>query len=274
MFPETRQATYLSSLPVLFRPEGPLTTPQDALIPVGSPIKFNSFINMSTQTLQEQMPYTTDINRAFDLGNTGPGLVPALDLPRHILNAIDSSGLSEDAGGFMNGPGRMMSVDLSSAWANPPSFHGNAIAEEGGTNTSDVPACNGLNVTTSSLRLRGVRSPPQTYEDDVGKLFDRLIREGADIGAAMFLRYVIFAEGVTLDALMAPIQVREVFRACDGASKMWKVLLETKGVVPGKEKYCCLLCPVGNRVEYRHDHDAVRHFNRDHFGFSFPCEYW
>jgi len=230
---------------------------------------------MIMQVLQDQMPYTTDINRAYDLGNTGPELVPALGLPRHIPNAIiDSSGSNEDAGGFINRPGRMMGVHPSSAWANPPSFHGNAIAEEGEANTSDVPACSGLNVTTSCLRLRGVRSPPQTYEDDVGKLFDRLIREGADIGAAMFLRYVIFAEGVTIEALMAPIQARKVFRACDGASKMWKVLLETKGLIPGKKKYCCLLCPVRNRVEYRHDHDAVRHFNRDHFGFSFPCEYW
>jgi len=90
----------------------------------------------------------------------------------------------------------------------------------------------------------------------------------------MFLLYVIFAEGVTFDALMAPIQAGEVLRTCDGASKMWKMLLETREVIPGQKKYRCLLCPVGNRVDYGHNHDAVRHFNRDHFGFSFPCEYW
>ena len=55
---------------------------------------------------------------------------------------------------------------------------------------------------------------------------------------------------------------------------MWGLLLEMKEVVPGKKKFCCLLCPLENRREYSHNRDAMRHFNKDHFGFSFRCEYW
>ena len=105
-------------------------------------------------------------------------------------------------------------------------------------------------------------------------LCDLLIREGADFATVMFPLYVIFANEVTVDALLAPLQPSEVVRVCDGASRMWEILLETKGVMTGEKKYCCLLCPVGNRREYRYDRDAIRHFNKDYLGFSYPCEYW
>ena len=132
----------------------------------------------------------------------------------------------------------------------------------------------GSDITTSSLRIRGKRSCPQAYEGDTQRLFDRFMREGADINTAILLCYIIFAEGVTVHALMAPTKTSGVFHACNGAGKMWEMLLETKEVIPGEKKYCCLLCPVENRREYRHSRDAIRHFNRDHLGFSFPCEYW
>jgi len=273
MFPETCQATCLSSLPVPLGPEGRLTTLQGAPVPIDPTTE--SFSNTNVQMLQEQMPYAAYGNLACDFGNTGPELVPALGQPHHNPNTIiDCFGWNDNADGFINLPGWMIGDNPHSAWVNPPSFHGNEITEGGDTNTGNVLACDRLNIATSSLRLRGVRSPPQTYEADVVKLHNRLIQEGADMMTAMFLLYVIFAEGVTIDALMAPIQAREVLRTCDGANKMWKMLLETREVIPGKKKYHCLLCPVGNRAEYRHDHDAVRHFNRDHFGFSFPCEFW
>ena len=225
--------------------------------------------------LQEQMPYTAYGNPTYDFGITGPELVPALGQPHHIPNPIvDCFGWNENADGPINVPDGMIGDNPPSAWVNPPSFHSNKITEGGETITGNVPGCDRLNVATSSLRLRGVRSPPQTYEADVVKLYSRLLQEGADVMTAMFLLFVIFAEGVTIDALMAPFQAGEVLRTCDGASKMWKMLLETREEIPGKKRYCCLLCPVGNRAEYSHDHDAVRHFNRDHFGFTFPCEYW
>jgi hypothetical protein len=275
LFPETRQATDLSPFRVPLDPKGPWMTPQGACVPVDPPIDFNSFSDMSAPMSQQPLPYTADINPTYDFGNSYPELVPALVLPGHIPNTVTiSSSPNENGGRSVNMPGLMMGVDPPSTWANPPSWHGNAIAEWSEANIRNDPAHNQLNIITSSLRIRGPRSSPQTYEGDVGRLYNRLMHEGADIGATMFLRYIIFAEGVTVDALMAPIQTGDMLYVCDGASRMWEMLLETKEVMPGEKKYCCLLCPVKNRREYRHNRDAVRHFNKDHFGFSFPCEYW
>ena len=244
-FPEIFQATDLSSFPVPLGTEGLLTRPQGARVPVDPVIDFNSFGNMNSEMSRQQMPYNADINLAYDFGNSYPELVPALVPPDHIPNTvIDSSGSNENAGGLVNMPGLIMGVDHPSTWVVPSSRHSNRMAEWGETNTRNVPARNELNITASSLQIRGPRSPPQTYEHDVARLYDRLIREGADLGAAMFLRYIIFANGVTVDALMAPIQTGELFHVGDGANRMWKVLLETKEVVPGRKTYGCLLCPV------------------------------
>ena len=221
------------------------------------------------------MPYAADVDLAYDLGKTSSGLMPALGPSDHIPNInIGSFCLNENTDWFINAPNLMIGANPPSAWANPPSWHNNAIAAGGEKSGGGIPARNGLNITTSRLRIRGKRSPPQTYEGDVGMLCDRLIHEGADIATVMFLRYVIFAKEVTVDALLAPLQPSEMVRVCDGASRMWKMLLETKEVMPGEKKYCCLLCPVGKRREYSYGRDAVRHFNKDHFGFSYPCEYW
>ena len=274
MLPETHQATGFLSPPVSLGAQGPLgtegslTTLQSARTPIDPPSNLNSFSNMNTPMSREQMPRTADIDLASDFGNTRP----ALGHLGHIPNTnIGFSSLNENTGWSLNAPHLMMGANPPSTWANPPIWHSNAMAAGGENNGSGVPA---LNITTSSLRIRGDRSPPQTYEGDVGRLCDRLIHEGADPATVMFLRYVIFAKEVTVDALLAPLQPSEVVRICDGASRMWKMLLETKEVRPGETKYCCRLCSVGNRREYRHGHDAVRHFNRDHFGFSYPCEYW
>ena len=271
MFPETRQATNLPSHLAPLGSEGPLT-PQGAHVPVDPLIDFNSFGNMTAQMSRQQMPYTDDVNLGHDLGNTSPELIPALGPSGPIPSAnICPFCLNENTGWFINAPNLMMVANPPNAWVNPPSWHGDATAAGGEKNSSGAPAGNGLNITTSSLRIRGDRSPPQKYEGDVGRLYDRLIDEGADIDAAMFLLNVVFANGVTYEALTAPIQTYEVVGVCDGANRMWKKLLETK---EGEGKSRCLLCPVGKRREYRHGHDAVRHFNRDHFGFSFSCEYW
>ena len=222
--------------------------------------------------MQAPMAYIGDVCPA---DNFGYRLVPALELqervPNTIIDLFDSNG---DVGGFINMPGRMMVVNPRGAYANPPFCYGNAAAKGGRTGSSGVPARNEHNISILSLRLRGIRPPPQPYEGDVRRLYDRLIREGADIGAAMVVRYIIFEYEVTADALMAPVETPEMVRASGGATRMWELLLETKEMIPGKKKYRCLLCPLENRFEYGHNRDAVRHFNKDHFGFSFPCEYW
>jgi len=230
---------------------------------------------MNVQISRQQTPSAADLNLTYDFGNSWSEQVPAMVPPGHIPSAlIGPSSLNEDASRFINMPGPMIGVDPPSTWANRLSWSDNAIAEWSGANTRNAPVHNELNITTSSLRIRGVRSPPQTYEGDAKRLYDRLMREGADIDAAILLRYIIFAEGVTVDALMAPTQTSDVSHACNGARRMWEMLLETKEVMPGKKLYRCLLCPVQNRREYRYDRDTVRHFNRDHFGFSSQCEYW
>src|SRR5258706_7141640 len=215
MFPETRQATDLSSLLAPLGPGGPLTTSQGARVPADPPIDFNSFGTMTAQMLQQQMRYTADINLAYDFGDTSR---EALGPSGHIPNTnVDSFCWNENTGGFINVPNLMMGANPTGAGANPPSWHNDATAAGGEENRSGVP--DGLNITTSSLRIRGVRSPPQTYEDDVGRLYNRLRNEGADIGAAMLLRDIVFATGVTFDALMPPIQRREVVRVSDGANR-------------------------------------------------------
>ena len=270
--PSTSVATDCLFLPAPLAPEGLLAALQGAYITLDPPINFDAFSGVIPQMLQAQLPYTGDVDPMYDFGHR---LVPPLEPREHIPNTIIGSfGSNRDIGEWVNMPDPMMGVNPRGACANPASYYGNATAQGGWMNASDVLARNGHNISMPCLRLRGTRSPPQAYEGDVSRLYDRLIREGADLGAALILRYIIFADGVTVDALMAPVRTPEMIGISNGATKMWGLLLEMKEVVPGKTKYRCLLCPLENRHEYRHNRDAVRHFNKDHFGFSFRCEYW
>ena len=270
--PSTSVATDCLFPPAPSAPEGPLTALQGAYITLDPPINFDAFSGAIPQMLQAQLPYTGDVDLMYDFGHR---LVPALELQGHVPNTIIGSFSSNgDVGGSENVPDPMMAVNPCGACANPACFYGNATDQGKWMDASDVPARNEHNISMPCLRLRGIRSPPQAYEGDVRRLYDRLIREGADVGAAMVLLYIIFEYGVTFDALMAPIQTPEMVRASGGATKMWELLLETKEMLPGKKKYRCLLCPLENRFEYIHNRDAVRHFNKDHFGFSFPCKHW
>jgi hypothetical protein len=131
---------------------------------------------------QAQIPYTGNIDLLRDAGSE---LAPALGIPGYIKNTIiSSSGSDGDVGEFVNMPGPMMGVDPRGAWATPLFYHRNAGAQKGWMNTGDVPAYNGLNITTLSLQLRGGCLPPEAYEADRGRLYHRLIREGADFYTA------------------------------------------------------------------------------------------
>ena len=218
-----------------------------------------------TQKLQVQMLYASDVDPAYAFGKE---VVPALHRQGHNPNAISNSfGSNGNPRGFVSVAGPIPGT-------NTPFHHNNAAAQGTQTNTCNVPARNGINISISSLQLRGARSPPQPFEVNIEKLYDRLVYGGADIGPAWVLRFIIFANGVTYDALVAPIETPELLRASGGGTRMWGLLLEMKEMLAGKKKYRCLLCPLENRAEYRHNRDALRHFNKDHFGFSFPCEYW
>ena len=242
---------------------------------LNAPISFNTLNDANVQMSQAQIWNSGDVGPAYGRGNTSAEPIPGRILARDVPNAIStSSGSSRTACGPINSVDPTMDFNPLGVGADPLLHHDNMEVQRGRTSRGDGPACDVIDVNVMSLRLRGVRLPPQTYEKDVLKLFLRLMSEGANIRAAVILRDVIFAAEVTFNALMAPIQKRELSIEYGGAKRMWQMLLEKKEVVPGQVKYFCLLCPFGGCRGYNLDRDAVRHFNREHFGFSFPCEYW
>ena len=242
---------------------------------LNAPINFNTLNDANVQTSQAQILYSGNVDPVYGRSNTSvapmPGRIVAGDIPNAISTSSRSSGI---AGGPINFLDPTVNSNPRGAGASPLLHHDNTEVQRGWTSRGDGPARDVIGVNIMSLRLRGVRLPPQTYEKDVMKLYHRLIYEGADSRAAVILRDVIFAAEVTVNALMAPIQKREMSIEYGGAKRMWQMLLEKKEVMPGQVKYVCLLCPLGGCRGYNLDRDAVRHFNREHFGFSFPCEHW
>lgn len=228
---------------------------------------------VNPQGLPPQIPYPGVGGLKYD--SNIHQATPTLDLLEHAPSAIGRSyGPERNINGFIKIPVTFVDVNPYSAGKNPLVHQSNTDALGECTNIGSGPEPDGININVSSLRLRGTRSPPQTYEPDKWKLYYRLICEGADFDAAIILRDVIFAESVTISALMASIPIYEMFIAHGGANRMWQLLLDTKGAVQGKQKYRCRLCPAGNRPEWKHARDSIRHFNKNHFGFSFPCNYW
>ena len=207
----------------------------------------------------------------YGRGNTSADPVPGRILAGYVPNVINtSSGYSEIDSGPINFLDPTMNPIPRGAWANSLLHHSNTDVLWEWTDSGDGPARDVIKIW--SPQRRGVRSPPQKNEKDLLKLFLRLMVEGADIRAAVILRDVIFPAGVTRAALMAPIQEREMSIDYGGAKWMWQLLLEPREVAPDKKKFFCLLCPVSGRRGWNHERDTVRHFNKNHFGFSFPCE--
>ena len=260
-----RQSLALASMTT----EDLLAALMDTPLPSDAPRNVTTFNRVDAQMSQAQILYSGDLEPAYGYRDTSSKPIPVLGLLGDVQD-----GSSEIAGGLIGLPGSITHVDPRGTWANPLFHHHNTDVPWEWTNRSDGPARNVMDIDFSSLRLRGVRLPPQPYEENPLILYHRLISEGADSRVAVILRDVIFAAGVTVEALMAPIQTRKMSLAYGGAKRMWQLLLETKMVIPGKKKHFCLLCPVGGRPGYQHARDAVRHFNREHFGFSFPCESW
>ena len=243
--------------------------------PLNAPTNLNTLSESNVQTSQAHILYSGDVDRVYGRGNANaeptPGHILAVDVPNVISTSSRCGGIPSGPINFLDST---MNSDPHGTWANPLLHHDNTDVLKGWTNRGDSPACDVIDVNIMSLRRRGVRSPPQKNEKDLLKLFLRLMSEGANIRAAVILRDVIFVAGVTRDALMAPIQEREMSIEYGGATRMWQLLLETREVAPGKKKFFCLLCPVSSCRGWNHSRDTVRHFNRDHFGFTFSCEHW
>ena len=272
--PEGSYATRLSVPLALLPAEDMLAALLDAAIPVDSPTNVNTFNDVNMQTSHAQMLHSGDVGPAYSRRNTSDELIPGSILVGDVPNIIGTSSRSSGiAGAPINFLDPITNVDPRGVW-DPLFHHDNTNVPRGWMDRGGSPTGGVMDISISQLRLRGARLPPQKYEKDVMKLYRRLEYEGANSRAAMIIRDVIFAAEVTADALMAPIETREMSIEHGGVRRMWQMLLETKEVMPGKKKYFCLLCPVGRCSGYSYDRDAVRHFNREHFGFSFSCEYW
>ena len=269
---------YGTELSVLLGPlpaEDQLDAPLAPFAPLNAPTNFNTPSESNVQTSQAHILYSGDVDPVYRRGNTNAEPMLGQILAIGVPNAV---GTSSRSSGIPSGPMNLLNPTINSnrhgAWANPLLHHDNMGALRGWTNRGGSPVRDVIDVNIMSLRCRGVRSPPQKHEKDLLKLFLRLMVEGADIRAAVVLRDVIFAAGVTRAALMAPIQEREMSIEYGGAKWMWQLLLETREVAPGKKKFFCLLCPIVSRRGWNHERDTVRHFNRDHFGFTVSCEHW
>ena len=273
--PERRGATRSLFLPAQLSPEEPQAALLDTRGLTSPPIGTHALSATGVQTFHAQTTYSCDIDQAYCVQDPGTGPIPAVDSPGHGLGAIGNPFcLNGDTSGFVGAPVPTMDAAPWNIERVPVCNYGDRHVQEEQMSIGRIPMGNAMDISVSSLRLRGARLPPQTYEGDVFKLYTRLICEGADIDTAGVLHDVIFAGGVTIEALMAPIRTREMSLAYGGATKMWQLLLQTREMAPGKDNHFCLLCPVGNRRAYKYGRDVVRHFNKEHFGFGFPCGVW
>ena len=188
--PEACEATGRPFLAAPLAPEGRPAAPQGAYLSIDPPINLATFSGASPQMFQGQMPYAGNSDRGWRFGYEP---VPAPGLLGHVPNTVYGLlGLNGNAGGFIGVPDLMIGINARGTWANLPLYDSNV---EEWVATGNTPARHGRNNTIEALQLRGIRPPPQKYEGDVGRLYDRLIREGADLGAALILRYIIFADG-------------------------------------------------------------------------------
>lgn len=144
----------------------------------------------------------------------------------------------------------------------------------------DIPANYGMNINvlytrrTRTGRRAPVSAPPQAFEGDPDVLAVRLIDEGADPEVVNIMRRWIFVLKVTEQALEAPIESRELSSRHGGIKVKWRLLLQVTEGTTGEQSYCCRLCPLERRPEYKNAPDVLRHLKRDHFGFSVACQYW
>jgi hypothetical protein len=157
-------------------------------------------------------------------GSGNPSVGPA-QAPGQLEYVLDTTSEPSHWDGSLVGPitGSVptIGVDPRDDWMADPVCNSSTATLGGWRNTGDASENHRMDIRLSSLRLRRVHVPPQTYEDDVRRLYHRLKCEGADLATLIVLHDVIFVGGVTVDALMAPIQTRAMSDAYGGARRMW-----------------------------------------------------
>jgi hypothetical protein len=258
-------------------PEMPSPLPQDgpvAVSPYGSAIA----------SLQEDksphahMLYSHMLAFANDAGNQGPTTATRPEYPPAIVDNIES--VPEAAQNFANPANPAPAADRIGAWAIEPYVESNMAQHLGVANMVDISATYGVRFNlpyvrrTKTGRRAPVSAPPQTFEGDPDTLASRLIDEGVDPDVVDIIRRWIFVHKVTEQALKAPIESRDLSLKYGGVRVMWQLLLQEIEVTPGEPSYCCRLCPLVHRPEYKNATDVLRHLKRDHFGLSIACQYW
>jgi hypothetical protein len=254
---------------------------QNIAIPVGLCGSNNASCQGHAQISHVPVSYRHGLAPTDSVGNYGP--VTAADIARPVCPPA----ISGDLGSMFGAVNRFTSPANPVAAVNPlypraidPRLGISIAPQWGVTNVVDVPANyrRRINVPyirrTKTGRKAPVSAPPQAFEDNPNALAVRLINEGADPEAVDIMLRWIFAFEVTEEALRAPIESRELSLQHGGIKAMWQMLLQMTEAVSGEQNYCCRLCPLEYRPEYKNEVDVLRHFKRDHFGFSVACQCW
>ena len=150
----------------------------NASIPVDPPTNVNPFNDANVQRSHAQIPYSDDVGPAYGRRNTSDEPIPGSIFVGDVRNPVSTSSRPIGiAGGLINFFDPVMNVGPRNEWDRLP-HHDNTGVSRGSTNREEGPARDVMNINISSLRLRGARLPPQTYEKDVLKLYHRLEQEG------------------------------------------------------------------------------------------------
>jgi hypothetical protein len=141
------------------------------------------------------------------------------------------------------------------------------------SHTGDVIERIGVMIRHSAGR-RGL--PAEEFDGDISRLTGRLTIEGVD-QTVVELCCVIFARGVSLEALKARMTRKECERHGLQSGMRYRMLLDVVKMAKGgvsMDRHVCRLCPRDEAVDYKNHRDALRHLLRDHFGIGFQCTRW
>ena len=274
---ETFILSQAAPVPVQLLPEMPSPFPQGGPVPV-SPCGSTSTSYQGDNSPHVHVSYPPGFAPANHVGNQGPTPATRPEYPPAIVNKL--CGMLEAVDNFPNPANAAPAPDNFGAWAIVPRFESNRAPHLGVTSMVDIYANYGMRFNvpyirrTKTGRRAPVSAPPQAFEGDPDALASRLISEGADPDVVDIIRRWIFVVTVTEQALKAPIESRELSLRHGGVRVNWQLLLQVTGAIPGEQSYCCRLCPLERRPEYKNEPDVLRHLKRDHFGLSATCQYW
>ena len=234
---------------------------------------------MKSPHVHSSIPYPRGLAFTNNVGSHGYTTATRPVYPPSIVGELDFVPGAVDW--FTNPANPAAEVDQIGAWPTDQRLEGNIAPHLGGIHMVDISGTYGMKIKTvpyirrtKTGRKAPVRAPPQAFEGDPDVLAARLIFEGADPDAVDTLRRWIFVAKVTEQELKAPIESRELSLRHGGVRVKWHLLLQVTGVIAGEQSYCCRLCPLEHRPEYKNERDVLRHLKRDHFGFSVACQYW